>query len=253
MTTSPLDKDLTLLLNGYLDGELDPIAARDIEWRLTSDPAAAHEFAELKALRSALRTDLSNDVPSDRLKRQIGSIARRPLRSQPIPSWQALAASALIGAVIAGSGTFGAMNYGRGSGLTDAVVASHIRALMAPQPIDVLSSDRHTVKPWFDGKLAFAPDVVDLAPQGFPLVGGRVDVIDFQPVPTLVYRAGKHLVSLTAIPGDRRMGIGLRAADDRGFHTVAWKSREVLYVAVSDAAPDALDSFVKAIRTAIGP
>lgn len=256
MTASRTDGDLTLLLNAYLDGELDPIAARAVEERLAREPAAARQLSELNALRLALRSDLAEDVPSERLQQRIASIAGQPdqaSRSRHTFSWQALAASALIGALLAGSGTFGILNYDGGSRVTDEVVASHIRALMAPEPTDVLSSDRHTVKPWFDGKLAFAPEVVDLATQGFPLVGGRIDVIDFQPVPTLVYRAGKHLISMTAIPNGTRVGVGQLAAHDRGFHTVDWKRGTVLYVAVSDAAADEVDAFVKAFRTAAGP
>jgi len=250
MTTAK-DKDLTLLLNAYLDGELDPIAASQVERRLAAEPAAARELAGLEALRKALRADRADDVPPEGLRQKIEWLTR-PARPSPRNfTWQALAASALIGALIAGGGAFGVLDYRQGSQLTDAVVASHIRALMAPQPIDVLSSDRHTVKPWFDGKLAFAPDVIDLAPQGFPLVGGRIDVVDFEPVPTLVYRANKHLISLTAIPGGASM-IAPPARDDRGFHTIAWNSGTVRYVAVSDAAPDEVSAFVQAFKEAAG-
>ena len=123
---------------------------------------------------------------------------------------------------------------------------------MAPQPIDVASSDRHTVKPWFDGKLAFAPDVIDLTPQGFPLVGGRIDVIDLKPVPALVYRAGGHLISLTEVPGGALAGAAASMEDDQGFHTVAWNQGAVRNIAVSDAAPDEIAGFVAAFRAAAG-
>ena len=178
-------------------------------------------------------------------------MARPPRLAQRTWSWRAMAASMLIGALIAGSGTFSFLNYRPGESVTDEVVASHIRALMAPQPTDVLSSDRHTVKPWFDGKLTFAPEVVDLADKGFPLVGGRVDVVDFQPVPTLVYRLGKHLLSMTAIPGGGG-GTGERAASARGFHAIVWNGSGVLYVVVSDAMPQEIKAFVAAFRSASG-
>src|SRR5260221_9630446 len=86
----------------------------------------------------------------------------------------------------------------------DGIVDAHIRSLMASQPIDVASSDRHTVKPWFNGRIPQAPRVVDLAKEDFPLVGGRIDVVGELPVPTLVYGHRKHLISLTAIPEPRR-------------------------------------------------
>jgi anti-sigma factor RsiW len=247
MTISPVDNNLTLLLNAYLDGELDPITAREVEQRLAADPAATRQLAGLEALRGALRADLADDVPPEGLRHRIEALSRPAPQRVHIGSWQALAASALIGALIAGSGTYGVLDYQQGNALTDAVVASHIRAMMAPAPTDVLSSDHHTVKPWFDGKLAFAPDVVDLAPQGFPLVGGRIDIVDFQPVPTLVYRANKHLISLTEIPNGAR-SLAPATSDDRGFHAVAWNAGSVRYVAVSDAAPDEVSSFAEAFK-----
>jgi anti-sigma factor RsiW len=247
MTTAPKDNDLSLRLNAYLDGELDPIATRETERQIAADPSVARDLASLEALRKALRSDLADDLPPESLRRRIETLANPAARRARNFSWQALAASALIGALVAGGGTFGVLDYRQGSELTDAVVASHIRALMAPAPIDVASSDHHTVKPWFDGKLAFAPDVVDLAPQGFPLVGGRIDVVDFQPVPTLVYRVNKHLISLTAIPNGART-IAPQTAEDRGFRAVAWNAGAVRYVAVSDAAADEVAAFVAAFK-----
>ncbi len=244
-------EELTLLLNLYLDGELDTIGARRLEERLATDPTAAAELAELRTLRQALRADIADDVPPERLRHRVEAMARQPRLSERTWSWRALAASMLVGALIAGSSTVGLFSYRQGENVTDEVVASHIRALMAPQPTDVLSSDRHTVKPWFDGRLTFAPEVVDLADKGFPLVGGRVDVVDFQPVPTLVYRLGKHLLSLSAIPGGGS-GVAERAASARGFHTIAWNSNGVLYVAVSDAVPEEVEAFVTAFRSASG-
>lgn len=252
MTAPQPDEELTLLLNAYLDGELDAIAARNVEARLAAEPAAAREFAQLKALRQALRADIADDLPPDGLRRRIKAASGRSWRPGRYSSWPALAAAAAIGAVLAAGGTFEVLTTQRGNPILDAVVASHIRALMAPQPTDVASSDHHTVKPWFGGKLAFAPEVVDLVAQGFPLVGGRVDVVGFEPVPTLVYRGGRHLISLTAISPGGPAGALPREADDRGFHTVAWTQADVGYVAVSDAAPEEVAAFVRAFRAATG-
>jgi anti-sigma factor RsiW len=249
MSESKSRQELNLLLNLYLDGELDPLDARELEARLATDPTAAAEFADLRALRQAMRSDIGDDLPPDALRHRIEAMAKPPRLAERTWSWRALAASMLVGALIAGSGTFGVLSYRPGESVTNEVVTSHIRALIAPEPTDVLSSDRHTVKPWFDGKLAYAPVVVDLADKGFPLVGGRIDVVDFQPVPTLVYRLGKHFLSLTAIPGNAG-GTEERRASARGFHTISWSSDSVLYVAVSDAAPDEIEAFVEAFRRA---
>jgi anti-sigma factor RsiW len=125
-------------------------------------------------------------------------------------------------------------------------VANHVRALMAPQPVDVGSSDRHTVKPWFNGRIPEAPRVVDLASEGFPLVGGRVDVIGHTPVPTLVYRRRQHLISLSEIPAGRTMP----ASEIAGYNIVSWSDGGVAYLAVSDVAPADLNAFAKAFRAA---
>ena len=123
MTTSRLDEDLILLLNAYLDGELDPIDAQKVEARLAVDPDAAREFAGLKAIRQALRADLADDLPPDHLLRQIEAMARHPRAAQRRVSWQALAASVLIGALIGGTVVFGIFEHRQGSRLAEAVVA----------------------------------------------------------------------------------------------------------------------------------
>jgi anti-sigma factor RsiW len=132
--------------------------------------------------------------------------------------------------------------------VAEMIVADHLRALMAPQPADVSSTDRHTVKPWFNGRVPQAPKVVDLAREGFPLIGGRVDVIGRVPVPTLVYRHNQHVISLTAIPAT-----GVNASARRtiaGFNMLDWSDNGVHYWAVSDVGMSDLDSFARAFREA---
>ena len=120
--------------------------------------------------------------------------------------------------------------------VADLVVASHMRALMAPQPTDVGSSDRHTVKPWFNGRVPEAPRVIDLGNEGFPLVGGRIDVIGRIPVPTLVYRHRQHLISLIAVPEARRWQRRPRDAPIAGYNVLTWTQNGTVYWAVSDLA-----------------
>ena len=129
----------------------------------------------------------------------------------------------------------------------DEVVGSHIRALMGAQPFDIASSDRHTVKPWFNGRIVQSPRVVDLAAEGFPLVGGRIDVIARIPVPSLVYRYQKHLISVTATQGLGAPPRG-RAAD--GYHLIGWTDGGVSYWAVSDVGVHELEKFVQLFRNA---
>src|SRR5204863_2181283 len=154
----------------------------------------------IEALQRALRTQFPIAAPPAGLRERIERAAGlRRAAAPPRPTWVALAASVAVALMLGSGSTFFALAP-RGDGIADAVVSDHIRALMAPQPADVASSDRHTVKPWFNGRVAQAPKVVDLTREGFPLIGGRVDVIGRVPVPTLVYRHNQHLISLTAVP-----------------------------------------------------
>ena len=134
------------------------------------------------------------------------------------PSWRALAASVVLAAVLASGSTWYVARTGDDTVVAEEVVSSHLRALLAPQPFDVASSDRHTVKPWFNGRTQQAPRVVDLAGEGFPLAGGRVDVIAGSPVPTLVYRHRQHVISVSAIPAARASAP--RAIN--GYNLVEW-------------------------------
>lgn len=239
-----LSRDDELLLNAYLDGELDPLEASRFEARLASEPALAAEIEAYRLLRAALRSDLAEDVPPPGLRRRITSSLelRAPGRT---PVWGALAASFLAGAVLAGSMTIGVLHRQVGDEIASEVVSAHIRSLMAPAPTDVPSSDHHTVKPWFNGKLAFAPVVPDLGSQGFPLVGARVDVVGLEPAATLVYSRGKHLISLTEIPAVQASAMTTRSSEERGFLVRSWSKDGVTYFAVSDAAAEELDAFVK--------
>ena len=238
-----------LLVNAYLDGELDPIEAARFEQRFVSDAKLSARIETLRALRAALRSDLAEDVPSPGLKRRIVSrlnVVPRAARN----SWLALAASFLIGAVLAGAATFGALNHRVNDDVAAEIVSAHIRALMAPQPIDVASSDHHTVKPWFNGKLAFAPTVVDLNAKGFPLVGGRIDVVNVSPVASLVYNHGKHLISQTEMSNTGGGPEPLKKHLEQGYLALSWSDAGVTYWAVSDAASNELENFAASFRAA---
>jgi anti-sigma factor RsiW len=113
--------------------------------------------------------------------------------------------------------------------------------------VEVASSDRHTVKPWFNGRLPQSPRVVDLTAQGFPLAGGRIDVIGLKPAPTLVYRARLHVISVTALPLKDSEGAQPRAIN--GYNVVAWTDGPLAYWAVSDLAAPELEAFSRAFRT----
>jgi anti-sigma factor RsiW len=248
MTTSaprpPTPPEMTLLLHAYVDGELDPANALAIEQRLAADPALAAELARIEALRQALRERLPREAPSPGLRSRIESALR--LQRAAAPSWRALAASVALFLLVASSATWLLIGPDRSASTADAVVDAHIRALIAPQSTDVLSSDRQTVKPWFSGRIAQAPRVVDLAGAGFPLAGGRIDVIGRSPAATIVYRRRQHVISVTATaaPG-RAKTEPVRTSVAGGYSLVTWSDNGFAYWAVSDLNGAELEQFAE--------
>jgi anti-sigma factor RsiW len=238
-----------LILNAYLDGELDAIEAARFEQRLVADAALNAQIEKLRALRAVLRSDIAEDVPSPELRRRVMSNVKFVPRADK-NSWLPLAASFLMGAVLAGVTTFATLNYRAGDDMAAEIVSAHVRALMAPQPIDVASSDHHTVKPWFNDRLAFAPTVADLGAKGFPLVGGRIDVVRVTPVASLVYSHGKHLISLTEMPNTRGAAAPVTSHLEKGYLALSWSDEGTTFWAVSDVAPNELENFAALFRAA---
>jgi anti-sigma factor RsiW len=160
--------------------------------------------------------------------------------------WAAMAASIMIAFAGGSIATKLALGPIGPESQSEMLVASHMRALMATQAVDVVSSDRHTVKPWFNGKLPESPRVVNLAAHGFPLVGGRIDVIGLKPAPVLVYHARLHVISVTALPSADHEAAPPRPIN--GYNIVEWTDGPTTYWAVSDLNAPELESFAKAFR-----
>ena len=240
--------DSTLLLHAYLDGELDPANALAVERRIATEPALAAEYKRIEALQRLVRERLPAEAPPPGLRARIEASAGMT-RPRSRPSWRGLAASIAITAMLASGATWIARAPEPQDMVRDAVIAAHIRSLMASQPADVVSSDQHTIKPWFNGRIPEAPRVVDLARQDFPLVGGRLDVVGRRPVPTLVYRHRRHLISLTAVPVAQQEASApaLRATD--GYNMLSWTENGVAYWAISDLGAGDLGRFVQLFRS----
>ena len=237
-----------LLLNAYIDGELDPAHVLEFERRLAEDSALADERIRIETLRSAVRERLPRATASRALRRRVAALTQRPqlLSTNWRSGWASMAASAAIAFAAGSIATLVGLGPGSREPVPELLVASHMRALMASQAVDVASSDRHTVKPWFNGKLPESPRVVDLASQGFPLVGGRIDVIGLTPVPTLVYRARLHVISVTELPLSRRASARPHPIDS--YNVVEWTDGPLAYWAVSDLAAPELENFARAFR-----
>jgi anti-sigma factor RsiW len=240
--------DSTLLVHAYLDGELDPVHAVEMERRLAADPALAAERDRIAALRRVIVERLPPATMPDGLLARIEAAAGLR-RERARPSWQALAAAVVLAAILASGTTWLMLRPLPAEASAELVVASHMRALMAPQPTDVSSSDRHAVKPWFNGRIPQAPRVVDLTDKGFPLVGGRIDVIGTRPVPTLVYRHRQHLISLSAVPlaNGAPRSTGQTIA---GYNVLNWHDDNTAYWVVSDLGVGDLEAFATAFRAA---
>ena len=272
----PASRDRILRLNAALDGELDAASSLELEREMQANPALAAEYRRLEALRAsmarlvpretapkalvdrieALGAPAADSVSNSAVATAVVPLARPPVRR---PIWSgarvfALAASVAAAGFAVGAGVTTLRMQSAAPGLAAGLVSDFARASIAGQPYDVASSDRHTVKPWLAGRTTVSAAIIDLAPQGFPLAGGRVAIVDRIPAPTLVYRHNEHLVAVTELPPDTegaRAEGGIRAID--GYHVARWSDSNLNYVAVSDMDEGTLAEFVAAFRQAQKP
>lgn len=244
--------DKQSLLQALLDGELDAANTLSVEEHLRTCQGCAARYRTLQALRARLaEADLTSPAPP-RLRTRIEAMieaetrrsnARRPLAwwAGPAAGWSAAGAMAAI----AGSLMVVQTTPLQSASLEDQLVAGHVRSLLASHLIDVATSDRHVVKPWFNGKIDFAPPVVDLADQGFPLVGGRLDYADERVVAALVYRRHAHLINLFVLPARAHPLDWLRRPKSTSYSVVHWTRGGLDFWAVSDVEAGDLDAFHK--------
>jgi anti-sigma factor RsiW len=248
MAPSKPDDNSVLLVHAYLDGELDPANALGISQQMATDPALAGEAERVKALQQAIQQLLPREAASSGLRARIEHSVGAARQDHGQWSWRALAASIALTAMVTSTSTWLVVgSQQQQTMIADSLVSDHIRALMAAEPVDVASSDRHTVKPWFNGRIPSSPRVVDLAKDDFPLVGGRIDVVGRRPVSTLVYRRAKHLISLTAIPAESGFLVRSPRAVN-GYNVVHWVKDGISYWAISDLEAKQLEDFARLFR-----
>ena len=235
------------LIQPYLDQELDPSQTSEMEAHLRTCVACAEFHHELTELRNKIRVG----APYFRAPQGLEGRIREALRQEARPShqrspWAWVAAAASLG--FAAAMIWGIVLLRSESlppVLAQEIVSSHVRSLMPGHLFDVPSTDRHTVKPWFNGKLDFSPRVVDLTDEGFPLTGGRLDYLDNRPVAALVYQRRKHIINLFVWPSPEASGDHNAPSTRSGFTIVHWTEQGLGYWAVSDLAADELREFAR--------
>lgn len=247
------------LLEAHLDRELDPARDLDVESHLRTCPACTRVAENARARRTALQETLPRfTAPAGLAARICGSlrenapeisVASRPsptLRIFPYGQILGLAASLAL-AVLAGF-AWGNRHARTDLLFTDAI-AEHARSLQAAHLTDVVSTDQHTVKPWFAGKLDFSPPVVDLASDGFALAGGRLERLDGRPAAALVFHRRQHAINLFIWPV-RQSAISSGAMQQDGYHATAWSQAGLNFLAVSEIPAEELAQFADLFRRA---
>jgi anti-sigma factor RsiW len=238
-------KETQELLPAHVDRELGLPEAIEIDRHLHSCAACHGEFVEQSALRAAVkRQGTYFRAPGD-LEARI--MAALPVEGEsPVAptkhGWRWLGPWTWLnlgGALAAAVALFWSVGLylalpSADDLIADEVVASHVRSLMANHIADVASSDQHTVKPWFSGKLDFSPTVTDLTGQGFPLIGGRLDYVDHRPVAALVYRHRQHLINVYVWPAGDRRDSAPRTLSHQGYHLVHWVGGGMVHWVISD-------------------
>ncbi|TMA28081.1 MAG: anti-sigma factor [Deltaproteobacteria bacterium] len=254
------------LIDAYVDNELDLRGALEVEEHIARCPACGAEERALRELQASARANLTRYSMSPELEARLRAllqveeppapaasgnsstarVARRALRAW---KWAALAPLAAAAAVLFAVGP--GLWPRRSEAVEDAVIAAHVRSLLANHLTDVASSDQHTVKPWFQGKLDYSVSVTDWAAEGFPLVGGRLDYVEDTPAAALVYKRAQHVINLFVWPSK-----GERASSDepvrrlcrRGYCAYRWSKEGMRYWAVSDVNDADLKTFVELAR-----
>ena len=256
-------------MDGYLDGELDPITSLAIEQHLRDCRNCDQRYTANRTLIRAISSAIPYHKAPVELRERIQSslreeIAERPTRNvapdaRPLIAkkqreprsvlfgtswnWLALAAAILLAAIIGWALLPRLQRPGADQLLATQLIASHVRSLMANHLTDVASSDQHTVKPWLDEKLDFAPAVVDLSEKGFPLIGGRLDYLDNRPVAALIYQRRKHFINLFVWPAGSDAAGATKAMTRQGYQLFHWVDSDFNYWAVSDINAKELQEF----------
>jgi len=244
-------------IHGYVDGELDLARSLEVEQHIQVCQACANAYRSQTALRSALKdSSLYHSAPA-RLEERIRSSLRREAKSEVGPrlfGWRWLSVGAMALILLLGFVIWRAAPGLRPAGdeiLAQEMVSNHVRSLqLESHRTDVISSDQHTVKPWFDGKLDFAPPVKDFSSQGFPLLGGRLEYLNNRAVAALIYQRRKHFINLYIWPAEQSNATSEVATTRQGYNLLHWTNSGMTYWAISDLNGVELHEFARLVQEA---
>ena len=241
-------------LDAYLDGELADADSRELEAHLAQCPQCERFRDEQLELRAAIAARMPVFQAPDALRKRVlmaaESAAVRPqaARRLTVRRWAApLALAASLTVVAVGTWRLAGEGAARET-LTSEVLGSHVRSLMPGHLTDVLSTDQHTVKPWFNGKLDYSPPVYDFAGRGYPLLGGRLDYIGGRSVTVLVYGRRQHLINVFLWPTTRGPSVGPSVSTSQGYHLLHQIAGDYTYWVVSDLGLPELEAFAGLLR-----
>jgi len=250
-------RDVQHLLHPYCDGELDLVRHLQIEHHLAECAECAEREQGLRLLHTALTSAPLYHRAPDALRARLRDESRPAIAhgGRPWAPRRLVATAAGIALLVAAA--LAAVMYRSGAAaedrLADRVVVGHVRALQVDHVTDVASSDRHTVKPWFLGKLDFSPQVVDLSASGYALTGGRLDYLTDRPVAALVYHRRRHVINVFTWPATGTDERPVGALQRQGFHIRSWQRAGMVYWAISDLNDQELDDFVRLLRESAPP
>jgi anti-sigma factor RsiW len=243
-------RDVKPLLNAYQDREIDPVSRTTIHSHVAACPSCSTELMQLEAIGELVRREMACEAPlglGDEIRLALRGTEYIAGRGRKIEwnHWRAIAA--VMALVAVGLGPLFLHTRDQEMFIAREILSAHQRALIA-HPIDIVSSDQHTVKPWFNGKIPYSPPVADLATQGYPLAGGRLDYIGGHPTVSLVYHRRKHLIDVFVWPA---AGAELppRQFVHDGYNEISWKKNDFVFTAVSDLNAAELKSFVRLLQT----
>jgi anti-sigma factor RsiW len=242
-------------IHGYFDGELDAVRSAEFERHLKDCAECQAALEGIEALHTQVQESNLYEHASFELRSRIRAhLAQEAGESRVTPesSWNRWFLIPTCGALAAAAAVITIMFFvvpsHRQSALTAELIDAHVRSLQPGHLTDVGSSDQHTVKPWFDGKLDFIPPVADFAGQGFSLIGGRLDVIDGEDVAALVYSRRRHLINLFVWPYREKESVSGSSGSRQGYNWITWQDGGMRFCLVSDVAPTDLRQLRDLIR-----